>query len=216
MDAHTGTTGGTSESLRGSDCVVSQRVCWFWWGLDLVRCEENVPTPSRGSETQNSSQTNTPTNKVTGWESVWHAAAGAGSGSSSADHLDALVAVFKVIYRFFFYHFGHLVLSGIQIWFIWCLQTTTTFILHPLYKLSWFWIWKRWFQHSWMCRGFQMTLTKDQICKNVIQYWENTLKQDAVAFLSMAEWLLNLEVQIFVFIWLACETETYFFLNLII
>ena len=61
-----------------------------------------------------------------------------------------------------------------------------------------------------------MTLTKDQICKNVIQYWENTLKQDAVAFLSMAEWLLNLEVQIFVFIWLACETETYFFFNLII
>ena len=77
------------------------------------------------------------------------------------------------------------VLSGIQIWFIWCLQTTTTFILHPLYKLSWFWIWKRWFQHSWMCRGFQMILTKDQICKNVIQYWENTLKQDAVAFLSI-------------------------------
>lgn len=112
MNAHTGTTGGTSErelksptvssvsgsAEAGSDEAGSDEV-WI-----RVRCEEttrHLPgavkrkkyKSTTRTEEETRSQTNTRTNQVTGWESVWHAAA-AGSGSGSADHLDALVAVF--------------------------------------------------------------------------------------------------------------------------
>lgn len=137
MNAHTGTTGGTSErelksptvsSVSGSAEAGSDEV-WI-----RVRCEEttrHLPgavkrkkyNKTTRTEEETRSQTNTRTNQVTGWESVWHAAA-AGSGSGSADHLDALVAVFKGISRFLKIILVFMIIfvfSVILLWFVWCL-----------------------------------------------------------------------------------------------